>query len=38
MKDISDTTASSGICVDDIKTTIKAIKESKKCLDTKAIW
>ena len=33
-----DTTVNNDIFVDDVKTAIKAIKESKKCPDTKAIW
>ena len=37
MADVSDTTVYSDIFVDDIKTAIKAIKESKKRPDTKAI-
>ena len=38
MVDVSDTTVNSDIFVDDIKTAIIAIKESKKRPDTKAIW
>ena len=38
MADVSDTTVNSDIFVDDFKTTIKAIKESKKRPNTKAIW
>ena len=38
MADVSDTTVNSDIFVDDIKTAIIAIKESKKRPDTKAIW
>ena len=38
MTDVSDTTVNSDIFVDDFKTTIKAIKESKKRPNTKAIW
>ena len=37
MADVSDTTVNSDIFVDDVKTAIKAIKESKKRPDTKAI-
>ena len=37
MADVSDTTVNSDIFVDDFKTTIKGIKESKKRPDTKAI-
>ena len=33
-----DTTVNNDIFVDDVKTAIKAIKESKKRRDTKAIW
>ena len=36
--DVSDSTVNSDIFVDDIKTAVIAIKESKKRLDTKAIW
>ena len=38
MVGVSDTTVNSDIFVDDVKTTVKAIKESKKRPDTKAIW
>ena len=38
MADVSDTTVNSDIFVDDVKTAIKAIKESRKRPDTKAIW
>ena len=38
MADVSDTTVNSDIFADDFKTTIKAIKESKKRPNTKAIW
>ena len=37
MADVSDTTVKSDIFVDDFKTAIKGIKESKKRPDTKAI-
>ena len=37
MADVSDTTVNNDIFVDDVKTAIKAIKESKKRPDTKAI-
>ena len=33
-----DTTVNNDIFVDDVKTAIKAIRESKKRRDTKAIW
>ena len=35
---VDDTTVNNDIFVDDVKTAIKAIKESKKRRDTKAIW
>ena len=38
MVDVSNTTVNSDIFVDDVKTAITAIKESKKRPDTKAIW
>ena len=38
MVDISDTTVNSDIFVGDVKTAIKAIKESKKRSDTKSVW
>ena len=38
MVGVSDTTVNSDIFVDDVKTTVKVIKESKKRPDTKAIW
>ena len=38
MADVSNTTVNSDIFVDGVKTTIKAIKESKKRPNTKAIW
>ena len=38
MVNVSDTTVNSDIFVGDVKTTIKAIKESKKPPNTKAIW
>ena len=38
MVGVSDTTVNSDIFVDDVKTAIKAIKESKKRHDTKSIW
>ena len=38
MADASDTTVNSDIFVDDVKTTINTIKESKKRPDTKAVW
>ena len=38
MADVSDTTVNSDIFVDDVKTVMKAIKESKKRPDEKAIW
>ena len=38
MADVSDTTVNSDIFVDDVKTAVKAIKESKKRPNTKAIW
>ena len=38
MVNVSDATVNSDIFVDDVKTTIKAIKESKKPPNTKAIW
>ena len=38
MADVSDTTVNSDIFVDDIKTAVIAIKESKKRPDTKSIW
>ena len=38
MADVSDTTVNSDIFVDDVKTAIKTIKESKKRPDTKAVW
>ena len=37
MADLSDTTVNSDIFVDDVKTAIKAMKESKKRPDIKAI-
>ena len=38
MVDVSNTTVNSDFFVDDVKTAITAIKESKKRPDTKAIW
>ena len=38
MADVSDTTVNSYIFIDDIKTAVIAVKESKKRPDTKAIW
>ena len=38
MADVSDTTFNSDIFVDDVKTAVKAIKESKKPPDTKSTW
>ena len=38
MADVSNTTVNSDIFVDDVKTAAKAIKESKKCPDNKAVW
>ena len=38
MVDVSNTTVNSDFFVDDVKTVITAIKESKKRPDTKAIW
>ena len=38
MVNVSDATVNSDIFVDGVKTTIKAIKESKKPPNTKAIW
>ena len=38
MADVSDTTVNSDVFVDDVKTDVKAIKESKKLPDTKLIW
>ena len=38
MVHLSDTTVNSDIFVDDVKTAVKAIKESKKRLNTKSIW
>ena len=38
MADVSNTTVNSDIFVDDVKTAVKAIKESKKRPDKKAIW
>ena len=38
MADVSDTTVNSDIFVDDVKTAVEAIKESKKRPNTIAIW
>ena len=38
MADVSDTTVNNDIFVDDVKTAIKAIIESKNCPDTTAFW
>ena len=38
MADKNDTAVNSEIFADDVKTAIKAIEESKKRPDTKAIW
>ena len=38
MADVNDITVNSDIFVDDVKTTVKAIKELKKRPDKKAIW
>ena len=38
MAGVRNTTVNSDVFVDDVKTAIKAIKESKKRADTKAIW
>ena len=38
MEGVSDTTVNSDTFVDDVKTAVKAIKESKKRPDTKGIW